>query len=102
MKAHHYTEPEDILRDADIAMYQAKAKGKARYEFFDSAMHESVVQRLQMEADLRLAVEAIMDPAHESHEEMLVWVGGEFSPEHFDIKDVLFDDPKKRLKYALE
>jgi EAL domain-containing protein (putative c-di-GMP-specific phosphodiesterase class I) len=57
MKAHHYTEPEDILRDADIAMYQAKAKGKARYEFFDSAMHESVVQRLQMEADLRLAVE---------------------------------------------
>jgi Plasmid pRiA4b ORF-3-like protein len=46
-------------------------------------------------------LEAIMDPAHESHEEMLDWVGGEFDPEHFDVKDVQFDDPKKRLENAL-
>jgi hypothetical protein len=45
-------------------------------------------------------LDAIMDPIHESHEEMLDWVGGEFAPEHFDLKDIKFDDPKKRLKYA--
>jgi len=43
-----------------------------------------------------------MDPTHESHEEMLDWVGGELAPEHFDVKDVLFDDPKRRLKNALK
>jgi diguanylate cyclase (GGDEF)-like protein len=57
LKADRYTGSEQILRDADIAMYQAKAKGKARYEFFDTTMHASIVDRLQLEADLRLAVE---------------------------------------------
>jgi len=42
-----------------------------------------------------------MDPNHEENEEMLNWVGGSFDPEHFDIEEVEFDHPGKRLKYAL-
>lgn len=53
----HYDEPEKILRDADTAMYHAKEKGKARYELFDAAMHANVVAKLQLENDLRRAVE---------------------------------------------
>jgi len=33
---------------------------------------------------------------------MLEWIGGKFDPESFDPKDVVFDDPKKREKYAFE
>ena len=50
-------QPEDLLRDADIAMYSAKAKGKTYYEVFDAAMHEVAIDRLQMETDLRRAIE---------------------------------------------
>jgi len=57
IKSDRYEWPEQILRDADIAMYEAKANGRARHEFFDSAMHASVIDRLQLEADLRVAVE---------------------------------------------
>jgi len=52
-----YHQPEDILRDADIAMYRAKKQGKARYALFDSQMHQQVVARLQLETDLRRAIE---------------------------------------------
>ncbi|HTP05488.1 MAG TPA: EAL domain-containing protein [Nitrospirota bacterium] len=52
-----YERPEQILRDADIAMYQAKAKGASSYEIFDAKMYVSVVKRLQLEADLRRAIE---------------------------------------------
>jgi len=45
-------------------------------------------------------LEAIKDPKHEQHEEMLEWIGGEFDPEHFDVKEVYFDDPDKRWKTA--
>jgi diguanylate cyclase (GGDEF) domain len=51
-----YQEPEDILRDVDIAMYQAKAKGKNRYQVFDTEMHRHAQQRLELETDLRLAL----------------------------------------------
>src|ERR1700676_1644544 len=47
----------DILRDADTAMYRAKSMGKARYEIFDADMRASVVARLQLETDLRRALE---------------------------------------------
>jgi EAL domain-containing protein (putative c-di-GMP-specific phosphodiesterase class I) len=50
-----YDNPENILRDADTAMYHAKEKGKARYEIFDAVMHARAVARLQL--DLRRAVE---------------------------------------------
>ena len=49
--------PEDFLRDADIAMYHAKSQGKARYEVFDSLMHTRSKERLQLETDLRHAIE---------------------------------------------
>jgi len=52
-----YDDPESILRDADTAMYHAKEKGKARYEIFDAAMHARAVSRLQIENDLRRAIE---------------------------------------------
>jgi len=52
-----YERPEDILRDADTAMYRAKENGKARYEMFDQGMHARAVSRLQLESDLRQAVE---------------------------------------------
>jgi PAS domain S-box-containing protein len=47
----------DMLRDAEIAMYRAKQAGKARCEVFDSAMHAGAVKRLQLETDLRKALE---------------------------------------------
>ncbi|MGI9105186.1 MAG: putative bifunctional diguanylate cyclase/phosphodiesterase [Pyrinomonadaceae bacterium] len=52
-----YTESDDILRDADTAMYRAKTLGKARHEVFDKAMHAVAMNLLQMETDLRHAVE---------------------------------------------
>jgi diguanylate cyclase (GGDEF)-like protein/PAS domain S-box-containing protein len=52
-----YDFPEDILRDADIAMYRAKANGKARYEVFDVAMHSHAVEMLNLERELRHAIE---------------------------------------------
>jgi diguanylate cyclase (GGDEF)-like protein len=52
-----YQHPEEILRDADTAMYRAKQLGKARYEVFDQAMHARAVDRLETERDLRRAVE---------------------------------------------
>jgi diguanylate cyclase (GGDEF)-like protein len=52
-----YDRPEDILRDADTAMYRAKENGKARYEVFDHGMHARAVSRLQLESDLRHAIE---------------------------------------------
>ncbi len=52
-----YAVVHDILRDADTAMYRAKALGKARCEVFDQAMHATAVARLQLEAELRRALE---------------------------------------------
>jgi diguanylate cyclase (GGDEF)-like protein/PAS domain S-box-containing protein len=51
-----YSNPEDIIRDADIAMYSAKQAGKARHAIFDSRMHEEMVHVLKLETDLRHAV----------------------------------------------
>ncbi len=51
------SQPEDLLRDADIAMYQAKALGKARHQVFDTSMRVQAVSLLQTESDLRRAIE---------------------------------------------
>jgi diguanylate cyclase (GGDEF)-like protein/PAS domain S-box-containing protein len=48
---------EDLLRDANIAMYRAKQTGKARCEVFDTAMHAGAVRRLELETELRKALE---------------------------------------------
>lgn len=52
-----YSRPEEMLRDADTAMYRAKAQGKACYEIFDREMHDRAVIALQLETDLRWAIE---------------------------------------------
>jgi diguanylate cyclase (GGDEF)-like protein len=52
-----YEGPEDILRDADIAMYRAKSNGKARYEVFDTAMHSHTLEMLTLERELRRAID---------------------------------------------
>ena len=51
-----YNNPDEIMRDADTAMYHAKSRGKARHELFDADMHARVRDRLGLESDLRHAV----------------------------------------------
>jgi diguanylate cyclase (GGDEF)-like protein len=51
-----YQQPEHILRDADTAMYQAKAKGKDRYQVFEPDMHHRALQTLNLETNLRKAL----------------------------------------------
>ncbi|MCP4660380.1 MAG: EAL domain-containing protein [bacterium] len=52
-----YKSVDDLVRDADMAMYRAKAAGKGRYEIFDTKMHRSAVERLQLERELSRAIE---------------------------------------------
>jgi diguanylate cyclase (GGDEF)-like protein len=52
-----YQKPEDILRDADIAMYQAKRKGRSCYDVFDLSVRVEAIARLELENDLRRAIE---------------------------------------------
>ncbi|MFM7427606.1 MAG: putative bifunctional diguanylate cyclase/phosphodiesterase, partial [Elainella sp.] len=53
-----YDRPEDLLRNADTAMYRAKTLGRSRHALFDTAMHKRAVALLQLETDLRRAVAA--------------------------------------------
>jgi diguanylate cyclase (GGDEF)-like protein/PAS domain S-box-containing protein len=55
--ASDYEQVSDMLRDAETAMHQAKARGKARYEVFGRDMHGELMSRLKMETDLRRACE---------------------------------------------
>ncbi|NJM87490.1 MAG: EAL domain-containing protein [Hydrococcus sp. RU_2_2] len=56
LNSQNCQQPEDLLRNADTAMYRAKALGKARYEVFDTTMHAQVQERLQLETALRIAI----------------------------------------------
>ena len=51
-----YRNPEELLRDADVAMYRAKAKGRKRYDLFDEGLHEVALKALDLENDLRRAI----------------------------------------------
>jgi len=51
-----YETAEDVLRDADTAMYKAKGAGKARYAIFDNTLHAAVSDRLRLEGELRQAI----------------------------------------------
>jgi diguanylate cyclase len=51
-----YTRSDDVLRDADTAMYHAKREGRGRFAMFDRTMHKEAIERLQFENDLRTAV----------------------------------------------
>jgi diguanylate cyclase (GGDEF)-like protein len=57
MSGERLSEPEDLLRSADLAMYRAKANGRARWELFDHSMEARAVERLELETDLRRALE---------------------------------------------
>ena len=92
-----YERPEQILRDADIAMYQAKSKGNAGYEIFDKKMHATILDRLQLESDLRRAMD---------HGEFLL----HYQP-IMDLKShrligfealIRWEHPKRGLVYPLE
>jgi len=52
-----YTQPDQLLRDADTAMYRAKEQGRERYEVFNPAMHTAALKKLRLENDLRRAIE---------------------------------------------
>lgn len=53
---NHYSQETDLLRDADTAMYRAKAMGKSRYEIFTQQMYLDVMHRLELELELRDAI----------------------------------------------
>ncbi|HEY4185961.1 MAG TPA: EAL domain-containing protein [Polyangia bacterium] len=57
LSSAHYERPEDMLRDADTAMYRAKANGRARHQVFDVDMHQRAVTLLRLETDLRRGLE---------------------------------------------
>jgi diguanylate cyclase (GGDEF)-like protein/PAS domain S-box-containing protein len=52
-----YSHPEEMIRDADIAMYQAKSEGRARHVVFEQGMHVRAVSQLELETNLRQAIE---------------------------------------------
>jgi diguanylate cyclase (GGDEF)-like protein/PAS domain S-box-containing protein len=56
LNAPTHARPEDVLKDADVAMRRAKALGRSRCEVFDEAMHTRAVGRLRLETDLRAAL----------------------------------------------
>jgi diguanylate cyclase (GGDEF)-like protein/PAS domain S-box-containing protein len=51
------TKSDELLRNADVAMYVAKSKGKARYELFDPSMHTAALRRLEMKGELKQAID---------------------------------------------
>jgi diguanylate cyclase (GGDEF)-like protein/PAS domain S-box-containing protein len=57
MSSTGYDRPDDVLRDADIAMYRAKSNGRGTYAIFDSSMHATAMARLKTETELRQAIE---------------------------------------------
>ena len=72
-----YRAPQDLLRDADTAMYRAKALGKGRYVVFDHAMHEKAMSVLTIETELRRAIdsghlEAYYQPVFNAADERLL------------------------------
>ncbi|QSX78206.1 bifunctional diguanylate cyclase/phosphodiesterase [Agrilutibacter solisilvae] len=52
-----YSKAEELLRDADVAMYRAKAHGRQRFEIFDERLHQEALQLLDLESDLRRAIQ---------------------------------------------
>jgi len=52
-----YRSPEELLRDADVAMYRAKANGRQRYAIFDEQLHDAALKLLELEGDLRRALQ---------------------------------------------
>jgi len=56
LNTRDYDQPEDLIRDADAAMYHAKENGKAQYKIFDKTLHKKALHLLERETDLRKAI----------------------------------------------
>jgi len=56
LAAQHYRKPEELLRDADVAMYRAKSEGRHRFAVFDERLHLEAMRLLDLEGDLRRAI----------------------------------------------
>lgn len=120
-----YEDAEDILPEEkqNIADYFSMETpvGQYTYDFGDSWEHEIQLEEILPCKDMTYPVcidgkragppedsggswgyeeflKIIKDPGHEEYEDMIDWVGGEFDPEHFDVKEVIFDDPARRRK----
>jgi EAL domain-containing protein (putative c-di-GMP-specific phosphodiesterase class I) len=59
-----YRKPEELLRDADVAMYRAKAAGRQRFALFDEHLHEVALRQLELEGDLRRGTQRAEFVAH--------------------------------------
>jgi diguanylate cyclase (GGDEF)-like protein len=57
MYSDHTKDVESLMRNADVAMYLSKSRGKGRFEFFESQMHEAAIERLDLKADLARALD---------------------------------------------
>lgn len=57
LNSSEYNQPDQLLRDADTAMYRAKEQGRSRYEIFNPAMHSEALKKLKIENELRRAIE---------------------------------------------
>lgn len=57
LSEHHHARADELLREADVAMYRAKVAGKARYVIYDAKLHDYVMRMLRLETDLRRAVD---------------------------------------------
>lgn len=71
--------PEELLRNADVAMYMSKSNGKDRYTVFKSEMRDSLVKRVQLEADMRYGInhkefEVFYQPIVELHSEQIIGI----------------------------
>ena len=86
ISAPRYRKAEELLRDADVAMYRAKAEGRHRYAVFDEHLHKEAMQLLELESDLRRAIARdefvpffqpivrLADRSVVGHEALLRWV----------------------------
>lgn len=57
ISSDHYTNSDEMIRDADIAMYRAKSQGKGQFYVFDPQMHQSALETMRIENDLRSALD---------------------------------------------
>jgi len=99
LSSTNYQRPADLLRDANIAMYRAKAQGRGRYAVFDRAMHDDILRLSLLENDLRQDVEKIGQlntPFHLYYQPIVSLAAGRISSFEALIR---WQHPKRGLVY---